>query len=52
MRYEGIAAKLQKFPHLDVPAVWAGLQVIESAFLVVSAEKRDKEQSKGGRRGA
>jgi hypothetical protein len=46
MRYEGVAARLQGSPDLDTPAVWAGLQVIESAFLAVSSKRRDQAKDK------
>jgi hypothetical protein len=49
MRYEGVAAKLARFPELDRPAIWVGLEILEHAFLIDAARRR-KEQE-GSNRG-
>jgi hypothetical protein len=56
LRAEGCAAKLARFPELDRPAVWIGLDVIETAFLIDQgrrheADERDRKKGAGGGRG-
>jgi len=49
LRYEGVAAKLSKFPELDQPGVWAGLEVIEQAFVVEHARRQQQRERQRGR---
>jgi hypothetical protein len=49
LRYEGVAAKLAKFPELDQPGVWDGLEVIEQAFVVEHARRQQQRERQRGR---
>jgi hypothetical protein len=49
LRYEGVAAKLRQYPELDQPGVWAGLEVIEQAFVVEHARRQEQRERQRGR---
>jgi hypothetical protein len=51
LRYEGCAAVLERFPELDRPEVWIGLELIEAAFLADQGRRAKKEKDRKGRGG-
>jgi hypothetical protein len=51
LRYEGCAAKLGLFPELNRRAVWLGIELIESAYLIDQGRRREADE-RGRKKGA